>query len=143
MPTTSIQCSIVSAEQEIYSGVVQMIVATGIMGDLGITPGHAPLLTQLAPGPVRIITEGESEEVFYVSGGMLEVQPSNISILADTALRADDVDQAAAEQAKQDAEQAMQDKESEMEYSTAAAQLSEAAAQLRALQQIKKKYGKT
>ena len=90
----TIHCDIVSAEEEIFSGLVEMLVATGEMGELGVSYGHAPLLTSLVPGPVRIVTQGGDEQVFYVSGGFLEVQPGVVSILADTALRADDVDEA-------------------------------------------------
>jgi len=115
-----------------------MLVAAGSLGDLGIAPGHAPLLTGLIPGPVRLIKDGGEEEVFYVSGGYLEVQRGVVTVLADTALRADDMDEAAALEAKADAERAIANQGAEFEYSTAAAQLAEAAAQLRALRQIKK-----
>ena len=92
----TIHCDIVSAEEEIFSGLIEMMVATGDMGELGITYGHAPLLTSLKPGPVRIVTQNGEEEVYYVSGGFLEVQPGVVSILADTAIRANDVDEASA-----------------------------------------------
>jgi len=131
-------CDIVSAEKSIYSGLVEMVVAAGSVGDLGIAPGHAPLLTGLIPGPVKIVKEGGEEEVFYVSGGFLEVQRNVVTLLADTALRADDVDEAAALQAKEDAEKAMQNQEADFEYGRAAALLAEAAAQLRALRQMRK-----
>lgn len=131
-------CDIVSAEESIFSGLVEMVVAAGSLGDLGIAPGHAPLLTALIPGPVRLIKEGGEEEVFYVSGGFLEVQRGVVTLLADTAIRAGDVDEAAAAQAMEEAERAMADQGAEFEYSAAAAQLAEAAAQLRALRQIKK-----
>jgi F-type H+-transporting ATPase subunit epsilon len=131
-------CDIVSAEENIFSGRVEMIVAAGSLGDLGIAPGHAPLLTGLIPGPVRLIKEGGEEEVFYVSGGYLEVQRGVATLLADTALRAGDMDEAAAIEAKEEAERAMAQQDADFEYSTAAAQLAEAAAQLRALRQIKK-----
>lgn len=134
----TMHCDIVSAERSIFSGLVEMIVATGALGDLGITPGHAPLLTELIPGPVRLVKDGGEEEVFYVSGGFLEVQRGIVTLLADTALRADDVDEAAALQAMEEAEIAMRDQGAEFQYSAAAAQLAEAAAQLRALRQIKK-----
>jgi len=131
-------CDIVSAEESIFSGLVEMVIAAGALGDLGIAPGHAPLLTALNPGPVRLIKEGGEEEVFYVSGGFLEVQRGVVTLLADTALRAADVDEAAAAQAMEEAQRAMADQGAEFEYSAAAAQLAEAAAQLRALRQIKK-----
>ncbi|MDA1370849.1 MAG: F0F1 ATP synthase subunit epsilon [Proteobacteria bacterium] len=130
-------CDIVSAEKSIFSGLVEMVVASGSLGDLGIAPGHAPLLTALIPGPVRLTLEGGEEEVFYVSGGFLEVQRGVVTLLTDTALRADDVDEAAAIKAMEDAEKAMAAQSAEMDYGTAAAQLAEAAAQLRALRQLK------
>jgi|TARA_B100001964_G_C14260486_1_gene615170 F-type H+-transporting ATPase subunit epsilon len=130
-------CDIVSAERSIFSGLVEMVIAAGSLGDLGIAPGHAPLLTALIPGPVRLIMEGGEEEVFYVSGGFLEVQRGVVTLLTDTALRADDVDEAAAVKAMEDAEKAMADQSAELDYGAAAAQLAEAAAQLRALRQLK------
>ncbi|MBU2713579.1 F0F1 ATP synthase subunit epsilon [Zooshikella harenae] len=135
----TVHCDIVSAEQEIYSGLVEMVIATGILGDLGIAPGHAPLLTDLKPGPVRVVKQGGKEEIFYVSGGFLEVQPNSITVLADTALRASDVDEAAAVRAKQEAEQALANQSGEFDYSRAASQLAEAAAKLRTLQHIRQK----
>jgi F-type H+-transporting ATPase subunit epsilon len=141
MPMT-VHCDIVSAEESIFSGLVEMVIAAGDNGDLGVMYGHAPLLTGLIPGPVRVIKQGGEEEVFYVSGGYLEVQPSVVTILADTALRADDIDEASAKQAQQDAQQAIANQSGEFDYSRAATQLAEAAAQIRAVQQLKKKYGK-
>ncbi|KEI69607.1 F0F1 ATP synthase subunit epsilon [Endozoicomonas elysicola] len=138
----TVDCDIVSAEQEIFKGQVEMLIATGSLGDLGITPGHTPLLTELRPGPIRLVTEDGGEEVFYVSGGFLEVQPNQIKILADTALRADDMNEAAAEEAKRQAEKALENQSGEFDYSRAATQLAEAAAQLRTLQAIRKKLGK-
>jgi F-type H+-transporting ATPase subunit epsilon len=134
----TMHCDIVSAEKSIFSGLVEMVVAAGSLGDLGIAPGHAPLLTALIPGPVRIILAGGEEEIFYVSGGFLEVQRNVVTLLADTALRAGDVDEAAALEAKEEAERAMADQTSDFEYGRAAAQLAEAAAQLRALRQMRK-----
>lgn len=134
----TMHCDIVSAEEKIYSGLVELLVATGTLGDLGITPGHAPLLTALIPGPVRVVLQDGSEEIYYVSGGFLEVQSGVVTVLADTALRADDVNEAAALQAIQDANDAIANKDAEFEYSRAAAQLAEAAAQLRALRQLRK-----
>lgn len=119
-----------------------MLVATGSEGDLGILPGHTPLLTALKPGPVQIVREGGAEEIYYVSGGFLEVQPGSINILADTALRADDMDEAAALEAKKRAEQAFTNKKGEFDYGRAAVTLAEAAAQLRTLQAIRKKSGR-
>ena len=134
----TMHCDIVSADEKIYSGLVELLVATGTLGDLGITPGHAPLLTALIPGPVRVVLQDGSEEIYYVSGGFLEVQSGVVTVLADTALRADDVNEAAALQAIQDANDAISNKDAEFEYSRAAAQLAEAAAQLRALRQLRK-----
>ena len=133
----TMHCDIVSAEKSIFSGLVEMVVAAGSLGDLGIAPGHAPLLTALVPGPVKLIKPGGEEEVFYVSGGFLEVQRGVVTLLSDTALRAADVDEAAAIEAMEEAERAMADQGAEFNYSTAAANLAEAAAQLRALRQLK------
>jgi len=138
----TVQCNIVSAEREIFSGLVEMLIATGTLGDVGITYGHAPLLTGLKPGPVRLIKQGGEEEIYYVSGGFLEVQPYAINVLADTALRATDVDEAAAVQAQQHAQQELSNKSNEFDFSRAAIQLAEASAQLRTLQAIRKKAGK-
>lgn len=138
----TIHCDIVSAEAEIYSGLVEMLVAVGQMGELGVTYGHAPLLTSLVPGPVRIVTQGGNEQVFYVSGGFLEVQPGVVSILADTAIRADDVDEAAAEEARKQAEQALANQTGDFDYGRASAQLAEAAAQLATLRKMKNRAGR-
>ena len=134
----TMHCDIVSAEKSIFSGLVEMVVAAGSLGDLGIAPGHSPLLTALIPGPVKLILQNGEEEVFYVSGGFLEVQRGVVTLLSDTAIRADDLDEAAAQQAVADAEKAIANQGAEFDYSTAAAQLAEAAAQLRALQKIKR-----
>ena len=138
---TSFHCDIASAEDRIFSGEIESLVAAGSLGDLGIYPGHAPLLTALIPGPVRIILAGGEEEIYYVSGGFLEVQPATVNILADTAIRADDVDEATAEKARQEAEAAIANQDAEFEYSKAASQLAEAAAQIRTIQQLRKKLG--
>lgn len=134
----TMHCDIVSAEKSIFSGLVEMVVAAGSLGDLGIAPGHAPLLTALIPGPVKLVLSGGEEEVFYVSGGFLEVQRGVVTLLADTALRAGDLDEASAISAMDDAEKAIANQTAEFEYSIAAAQLAEAAAQLRALRQMRK-----
>jgi F-type H+-transporting ATPase subunit epsilon len=138
----TIHCDIVSAEEELFSGLVKLVVATGTEGDLGVTYGHAPLLTALDPGPVRLVKADGEEEIYYLSGGHLEVQPHVVSILADTALRAGDMDEAAALEAKKQAEQALHNQTGEFDYSRAAAQLAEAAAQLRTLQALRKKARK-
>jgi len=116
-----------------------MIIANGTMGELGIVYNHAPLLTALKAGPVRVIKQGGEEEIFYVSGGILEVQPYLVTILADTASRADDMDEAAALQAKAEAEKQLQDQSDQIEFSQATAELAEAVAQLRTIQALKKK----
>ncbi len=137
----TVHCDIVSAEEEIFSGLVEMIVAAGELGDLGIQYGHAPLLTALKPGPIRVVKDGGDEEVYYISGGFLEVQPQSVSVLADTALRADDIQEAAALEAKEAAERALSEQGADFDYSRASAHLAEAVAQLRTLQAIKKKLG--
>ena len=139
---STLQCDIVSAEESVFSGDANMVVAAGTLGDVGIAYGHAPLLTSLKPGPVRVLRDGGEEEIYYISGGYLEVQPGVVSILADTAVRADDVDAAAAEEAQKAAEQALSDSNSDVDYSLAQTRLAEAAAQLRTIQAIRKKLGK-
>jgi F-type H+-transporting ATPase subunit epsilon len=138
----TIHCDIVSAEEEIFSGLVEMLVASGELGELGIGYGHAPLLTSLVPGAVRIIKQSGEEEIFYVSGGFLEVQPGVVSILADTALRAQDMDEAAAEEARKEAEQALANQSGEFDYGRASARLAEAAAQLATLRKLKNRAGR-
>jgi len=134
-------CHVVSAEEEIYSGEVQMVIATGALGELGILRGHAPLLSPLIPGPVVLRNANNEDEIVYVSGGTIEVQPGEVIILADTAIRAHDVDEAAVLEAQKQAEQALHNQSSEMNYSVAMVQLAEAMAQLRTLQAMKKKLG--
>jgi len=138
----TIHCDIVSAEESIYAGLVETLVATGEMGELGIGYGHAPLLTALRAGPVRIVTQKGEEEVYYVSGGFLEVQPGVVTILADTALRADDVDEAAAETARREAEHALANQTGDFDYGRASAQLAEAAAQLATLRKMRNRAGR-
>lgn len=135
----SVHCDIVSAEEEIFSGRVEMVIAAGLEGDLGVAPGHAPLLSALKPGPIRVIKQGGEEEVFYVSGGYLEVQPNVVTILSDSAQRAADMDEAAALEAKQEAEKALANQSGDFDYSKAASQLAEAAARLRTIQQLRSK----
>lgn len=136
----TVHCDIVSAEAEIFSGLVEMVVAHGNLGDLGIAPGHAPLITDLKPGPIRVIKQGGGQEVFYISGGFLEVQPNMVKVLADTVIRASDLDEAAAQQSLQDAEKALNAKGAEFDYGSAAARLAEAAAQLRTVRQMRNRY---
>ncbi|RYY01450.1 MAG: F0F1 ATP synthase subunit epsilon [Gammaproteobacteria bacterium] len=138
----TVQCNIVSAEREIFAGLVEMVIVTGSLGDLGIAYGHAPLLTGVKPGPVRVIKQNGDEEVFYVSGGFLEVQPYQITVMADTALRATDMDEAKALEAQQLAQTQLANQSSEIDFQRAAIQLAEASAQLRTLQTIRKKAGK-
>ena len=135
----SITCNIVSPEGELFSGEVEQLTAEGGEGEIAITPRHAPLLTSLKPGPVKLTLEGGEEEVFFASGGFLEVQPGEITLLTDVAERADGIDEAAAERAKELAERELEDQKSDLDYSLAAAQLAEAAAQLKALQKLRKK----
>lgn len=141
MPMT-IHCDIASAEEGIFSGLAEMVIATGSLGELGIGYGHAPLLTSLIPGPVRVIKQNGEEEIYYVSGGYLEVQPGIVSILADTAIRADDLDEAAAAEAQKEAEHALANQSADLDYGRAASELAAAAAQLRTIQQIRRKMGK-
>jgi len=138
----TVHCDIVSAEKQIFSGLVEMVVAAGTEGDLGIGFGHAPLLSGLQPGPIRVITQSGDEEVYYISGGFIEVQPNSVTVLADTALRAEDMDEASAQQAKEEAERNIANRSAEFDYSAAAVQLAVASAQLRTLQALRKKIGR-
>ena len=131
---------IVSAEQQLFSGIVEMVVATGELGEIGIVPGHAPLLTLLKPGEVRFTLPGGAEEVYYISGGMLEVQPFYVTVLADVAERADTLDEAAALAAKARAEAAIANRGTEIDYSVAAVELAQAIAHMRAIQKMRKKH---
>lgn len=134
---------VVSAEEEIFSGPATMLFAPGAMGDLGIMPRHAPLLTRIKPGEVRIQTpDSQEEQVIYVSGGMLEIQPAAVTILADTATRAHDLDEAAAMEAKERAEKMLKDQKDDVDYAAATAELAEAMAQIQAIQRMKKKIGR-
>ena len=135
---STIRCDIVSAQEEIFSGEAAMIFATGTVGELGISPRHAPLITQLKPGPVRVQKPDGEEAFFFVGGGILEVQPHVVTVLADTAVRADDLDQAAAERARDEAERALADRTGEIEVADAQAKLAEAMAQLQALERLRK-----
>lgn len=135
-----IHVNIVSAEGEIYSGDASMVFAPAVLGDVGIAPRHAPLLTSLRPGEIRVQpADGGEEEFFFVSGGMLEVQPHLVTVLADTALRAHDLDEAAALEAKKRAEEAIRDKKDEVDLAVAQTQLIEAAAVLHAIQNLRKR----
>jgi F-type H+-transporting ATPase subunit epsilon len=135
---STIKLDVVSAEKSIFSGHVQAVVATGLMGEIGVEPGHAPLLTLLKPGEVRMTTENGEQEVIYVSGGMLEIQPHVVTVLADDAERAESLDEAAALQAKEKAEQALLNRGAEFNYTLAAAELARAAAQIAAIRKARK-----
>jgi len=136
---SSIHIDIVSAEGEIFAGEAAMVFAPGQMGELGITPRHAPLLTGLKPGGVRVQpAEGGDELFFYVSGGMIEIQPNKITVLADTAMRAKDLDEAAAAEARRRAEEMLKDRDSAIDIAHAQAQLSQAVAQLQLLEKLYK-----
>lgn len=130
---------IVSAETEIFSGTAEAVFAPAAEGEVGIMPRHTPLLTQLKPGEVRVVKQGGGEEFYFVSGGMLEVQPHTVTVLADTAERARDVDEAAALEAKRRAEQALQDRTGEVEYARAQAELADAIARLRAVERVRER----
>ena len=136
-----IRVEIVSAEQEIWSGEGAMVFAPGESGELGIAPRHTPLLTRLKPGDVRVQQENGEEQFFFITGGLLEVQPHVVTILSDTAIRAADLDQAAAEESRRRAQEAMRDKGTEMEYAQAKAELASAMAQLRAIEKLRKVKG--
>ena len=135
---TTIRCDIVSAEEEIFHGTVEMVIATGEMGELGIAPRHAPLITRLKPGQVRVLLPGGEEQFYYVSGGILEVQPQVVTILADTAIRAKDLDEKAALDAKSEAERMLANRSDAMEVAEAQARLAQAVAQLQALERLRK-----
>jgi F-type H+-transporting ATPase subunit epsilon len=138
---SSVQCDIVSADEALFSGSVSMVIATGSLGEMGITPGHTPLLSDLNPGPVRLVMNDGEEEIYYLSGGYIEVQPTSISILADSAVRAADIDEAFAAAAVKSAEQRIVDQSSDIDFSKAAAMLAEATAQLRTVKALRKKLG--
>lgn len=138
MATSTQQLDIVSAEELIFSGKTEMIFITGELGELGIAPGHAPLLTALRPGNVRaILSDTQHEEIFYVSSGMLEIQPGIVTVLADTASRAADIDEASALEAKERAEKLLIDKKSDIDLAKANIELAEALAQIRTLKKFK------
>mgnify|MGYP000721224345 FL=1 len=135
----TLHVDIVSAEAEIYSGTVTMVYAPAEMGEVGIAPRHAPLLTKLKPGEVRVQTQDGEEQSFFVSGGLLEVQPHVVTVLADTAIRAHDLDEAAALEAKERAEQMLSDKQADIDYARAQAELVESMAQLAAIRKLREK----
>lgn len=138
MTEKTMQLDIVSAEKALFHGDVKFLAITGSAGELGIYPGHTALLTALKPGQVRVELKEGQEEIFYISGGMLEVQPDVATILADTAVRADDLDEAAAQSAMEHAEKILTERKAGLEYSTALTELAEATAQLRVIKAMRK-----
>lgn len=138
----TVHVDVVSAEELIFSGLAEIVIVPGEMGELGIYPRHTPLLTRIKPGSVRIRRPDQAaEELIYVSGGMLEVQPDVVTILSDTAIRGKDLDEARAMEAKQAAEEAMKNRTSDLDYAQAESELAQAIAQLRLIQQIRKQVG--
>ncbi len=137
----TVHVDIVSAEKAIFSGSAEMVFAPAEMGEVGIAPRHTPMLTRMKPGEVRVQQSGGKELDFFISGGLLEVQPHVVTVLADTAVRAADLDEAAAMQAKERAEAAMKNKSAKMDYAKAQAELIEAAAQLQTIQRLRKRSG--
>ncbi len=138
----TIHVDIVSAERELFSGEATMVFAPAAQGEVGIAPRHTPLLTPLNAGDVRVRTPEGEEEIIYVSGGMLEVQPHVVTILSDTALRAEDIDEEAALKAKEEAERALADRQADMDEARARAELVQAAAQLAALRKLRQRGGR-
>jgi F-type H+-transporting ATPase subunit epsilon len=137
----TIHVDIVSAEQSIYSGLAEMLFAPAELGEVGIAPRHAPFISKLVPGEVRVKLDDNESLSFYVSGGMLEIQPHLVTVLADTAVRAKDIDEAAALAAKAKAEEMLSDKSGQIDYAKAQAQLLEAMMQLRTLDRLRKRGG--
>ena len=137
----TIKVDVVSAEEEIFSGQAKFVALPGEAGELGILPGHTPLITRIRPGAVRIEVEDGEEEFVFVAGGILEVQPGAVTVLADTAIRGKDLDEAKAEDARKRAEEALQNTGSNLEYATAQAELAYATAQLAAIQRLRKLRG--
>lgn len=138
----TIHVDVVSAEASLFSGLAEMVVVPGEMGELGIYPRHTALMTRIKPGSVRIKRpDQEQEELIYVSGGMLEVQPGVVTVLADTAIRGADLDEARALQAKQDAEEAIRNRSAEIDYAQAQAELAQAIAQLAAIKKLRNRSG--
>ena len=136
---STMHLDIVSAEEEIFSGNVKNIIAAAIMGEVGIYPKHTPMITPLKPGEVKIITEQDEEMLFFISGGVIEVQPEIVTVLADTAIRGEDLDEAKAEESKKRAEEALADKSDNIDAAKALAEIAQAAAQLKMIETIRKK----
>ncbi len=138
---STIHVDIVSAEREIFAGEAEAVFAPALLGEVGILPGHAAMLTQLRPGEVRVQLKGGEQQAFYVSGGMLEVQPKTLTVLSDTAVRAHDLDEAAVLKAKQEAEEALKDRSGKIDLAKAQAELAELAAQLQTIQRLRRRGG--
>ena len=138
---STIHVEIVSAEREIFSGDVEIVFAPARLGEVGILPGHAAMLTPLRPGEVRVQMVGGEQQAFYVSGGMLEVQPKVVTVLSDTAIRAHDLDEAAVMKAKQEAEDALANRSDKVDFTKAQAELAELAAQLQTIQRLRRRGG--
>jgi len=139
--TMTVHVDIVSAEKEIFSGLAEMVFAPAELGEVGISPRHAPLITKLNAGEVRVKVSDTESYPFFISGGLLEVQPHLVTILADTAIRAKDIDEAAVLDAKAKAEEALTDKSGKIDYATAQAELAQAVMQLRTLDRLRKRGG--
>ncbi|ALT00168.1 F0F1 ATP synthase subunit epsilon [Lacimicrobium alkaliphilum] len=139
MAAMTVHLDVVSAEENLFSGRVETIQVTGSEGELGIYPGHAPLLTTLKPGMVRLVKQHGHEEFIYIAGGVLEVQPGTVTVMADVAVRADDLDEQAALEAKKRAEEHIANPSSDLNYAEAAAELAEAIAQLRLIKTLRRK----
>lgn len=133
----TLQCNVVSAKETIYSGEISMLIATGVEGEVGVLPGHIPFITLLKPGTMQIKTSNGNDEMVYVSGGVLEVQPHLVTVLADTAVRANDLDEAKILEARRHAEQTLQNQKADIDTSAALAALAESLAQLQTLQKFK------
>jgi F-type H+-transporting ATPase subunit epsilon len=138
----TVHVDIVSAEREIFSGPAEMVFAPAILGEVGIAPGHTPLLTRLGPGEVRLKLSEGNEQAFYVSGGMLEVQPRSVTVLSDTAERAEDLDEAAVLKAKEAAERSLSDGDTAIDYAKARAELAETVAQLQTIERMRRRGGR-
>ena len=138
----TIHIAIVSAEHEIYSGDVQMVFAPAQLGEVGIAPGHSPLVSPLGPGEVRIKFVDGREQSFYISGGMLEVQPTVVTVLSDSAVRAEDLDEAAVQKAREEAERGFHERDAAIDYAAAQAALAETAAQLQTIQRLRRRAGR-
>ncbi|OTG86792.1 F0F1 ATP synthase subunit epsilon [Acinetobacter sp. ANC 4558] len=133
----TMQCDVVSVQESLYSGTITMLIAKAAGGEIGVLPGHTPLVTLLKPGAIRVLLENGTEELIYVSGGVLEVQPHVVTILADTAVRAHDLDEAAIVEARKHAEQLLANQKSDLDSAAALAALAETAAQLDTIRKIK------